>query len=405
MTGTAVEFNPWADEQRFDPYPGYARLRAADPVHWCPHIKPGAWVLTRHADVTAAFKDPRFGRDVVRLLPPQLVPPVPQGQRSLFESVTRWMLWRDPPAHTRLRAIVGRAFTAKVAERLRPHARALAEGLIDAAAHRGGMDLIADFAVPLPCIVIAELLGVPVADRDRFKQWSYAVARGVDLNRPAAVVEAGSRAVDELGAYLRELFADRRRDPQDDFLTALLTPGENGDVLSEDDAVATCVMLLFAGHETTCNLIGNGVLALLRNPTEWERLRTDPGLRRTAVAELLRYDAPVQYAVRYAFETVTIGGKTIRKGQMVCLGMGAANRDPAVFPDPDRLDLARSPNPHVSLGMGIHYCIGAPLALAEAEEALGALLHRLPNLRLATDRLEWEDSMMLRGLKALTVAI
>lgn len=402
MSGTATTFDPFAAAQRTDPYPGYARLRRDDPVHWCPLIRQGAWVLTRHADVISVFKDPRFGRDVVRLLPPQLIPPVPPAQRSLFESVSRWMLWRDPPAHTRLRALIGRAFTTKVVERLRPHAQQHAEELVAAVRDRGEMDLLRDFAVPLPCVVIAELLGVPVADRDRFKAWSHAVARGVDLNRPADVVAAGSTAVDELGVYLRGLLDDRRREPRDDFLTALLTESEGGDFLSEDDVIATCVMLLFAGHETTVNLIGNGMLALFRHPDQMARLRDVASIGRTAVNELLRYDAPVQYAVRYAFETVPFGGRTIRKGQMVCLCMGSANRDAEAFADPDRLDLARTQNPHTSFGIGIHYCLGALLALAEAEIAFDTLL-RLPGLRLATNDLAWEDSMMLRGLRELPV--
>jgi hypothetical protein len=269
------------------------------------------------------------------------------------------------------------------------------------------MDLVEDFAYPLPVIVICEMLGVPVKDQERFKQWGLDVARGLDaillpLDSPVAARSVAARQA--LGGYFRELIAERRAAPRADLLSALIAAEEAGDRLSEDELLATSILLLVAGHETTVNLIGNGTLALLRHPDQLQRLREHPEMIGTAVEELLRYDGPVQRTARIPSEDVTLGGKTIPAGEMVMPFIGAADRDPAQFPDPDRLDIGRTPNRHIAFGLGIHFCLGAPLARVEGQIAINTLVQRLPKLALATDSPQFRQSLTLRGLSTLPVA-
>jgi pimeloyl-[acyl-carrier protein] synthase len=316
------------------------------------------------------------------------------------------MLFRDPPDHTRLRTLVSKAFTPRVIEGLRPHIQQIVDGLLDRVRDRRAMDLIADLAFPLPVIVISEMLGVPAADRDRFRQWSLDVARSLDaiaLPVGPEVIERGNAARRALADYFRGLIAERRRRPQADLLSGLIAAEEQGDTLSQAELLATCVLLLVAGHETTVNLIGNGMLALLRHPAELRKLGAEPALLPSAVEELLRWDSPVQRTGRITATDVELGGTLIPKGALVSAVLGAANRDPAHFPEPDRLDLARPDNRHLAFGWGIHFCLGAPLARVEGQIAIGALARRLPGLALATDRPEWRESSALRGLRALPV--
>src|SRR2546428_6436627 len=316
------------------------------------------------------------------------------------------MLVRDPPDHTRLRSLVNKAFTPRVVEALRPHIQDIVDGLLKNVAGQGSMDLVEDFAYPIPVIVICEMLGVPVEDRERFKEWGLAIARGLDtilLPPDSDVPQRSAAARHALGEYFRALIAERRASPRGDLLSALIAAEEAGDKLSEDELLATCILLLVAGHETTVNLIGNGTLALLRHPHELRRLRESPGLIASAVEELLRYDGPVQRTARIPSEDVTIGGRTIGKGEMVLPFIGAADRDPAQFPDPDRLDLARTDNRHIAFGWGMHFCLGAPLARVEGQIAIDALVRRLPKLELVTDEPEYRESLTLRGLKTLQV--
>jgi len=282
----------------------------------------------------------------------------------------------------------------------------LVDGLLDRVRDGRRMDLIADLAFPLPVIVISEMLGVPAADRDRFRQWSLDVARSLDaiaLPVGPEVIERGNVARRALADYFRGLIAERRQRPQADLLTGLIAAEEQGDTLSQPELLATCVLLLVAGHETTVNLIGNGMLALLRHPAELRKLSAEPALLPSAVEELLRWDSPVQRTGRIAATDVELGGTLIPKGALVSAVLGAANRDPAHFPEPDRLDLARPDNRHLAFGWGIHFCLGAPLARVEGQIAIGALARRLPGLALATDRPEWRESSALRGLRALPV--
>jgi cytochrome P450 len=393
-----IQFNPMDPEFVADPYPTYHRLRAEDPVH---HSPLGFWVLTRYPDVMGMLRDPRLIKEpIAAFVAARFGMAVPPG-------LGLSMLDRDPPDHTRLRGLVSKAFTPKALESLRPHIQQIVDDLLAHAAGKGRMDLIEEFAYPLPVRVICEMLGVPVADHERFKQWGLDIARGLDAIMLPPESEVAKRSMagrHALAAYFRELIAERRAAPRDDMLSALIAAEEAGDKLNEEELLATCILLLVAGHETTVNLIGNGTLALLRHPDQLRKLRENPGLIGSAVEELLRYDGPVQRTARIPSEDVTIGGQTIGKGEMVMPFLGAADRDPAQFQDPDRLDITRSDNRHIAFGMGIHFCLGAPLARMEGQIALNTLVQRLPKLGLATDRPEFRQSLTLRGLQTLPVS-
>jgi pimeloyl-[acyl-carrier protein] synthase len=390
-------FNPMDPEFLADPYPTYHRLRAEDPVHYSPL---GFWVLTRYEDVAAVLRDARFIKEpLAALVAARFGAEVPRG-------VGLSMLDRDPPDHTRLRSLVSKAFTPRVVEGLRPRIQEIVDGLIARAEAAGSMDLIEEFAYPIPVNVICEMMGVPVQDHERFKGWSLDIARGLDsiwLPPDSEIPRRSAAARHAISDYFRELIAQRRASPRGDLLSALIAAEEAGDKLNEEELLATCILILIAGHETTVNLIGNGVLALLRNPEELRRLRATPGLITTAVEELLRYDGPVQRTARVASDDATIGGHTIRKGEMVMPFIGAADRDPAHFPEPDRLDLARADNRHIAFGWGIHFCLGAPLARVEGQIAINTLVQRLPRLAFVSDTVEYRQSLTLRGLKALPV--
>src|SRR5213593_2041883 len=391
-----VHFNPMDPEFIADPYPTYHRLRAEDPVH---HSPLGFWVLTRYEDVVAALRDPRLIKEpIAAFVAARFGAPMPAMGLSMLD--------RDPPDHTRLRSLVNKAFTPRVVEGLRPHIQKIVDGLLARVEGAGSMDLIEEFAYPLPVIVICQMLGVPVEDRERFKEWGLDIARGLDailLPPDSDVAQRSAAARRALADYFRALIAERRTSPRGDLLSALIAAEEAGDKLSEDELLATCILLLVAGHETTVNLIGNGTLALLRHPDQLRRLRETPGLIASAVEELLRYDGPVQRTARIPSTDVTIGGRSIGKGEMVMPFIGAADRDPAQFPDPDRLDLARTDNRHIAFGWGIHFCLGAPLARVEGQIAIDALVRRLPKLELVTDEPEYRESLTLRGWKTLPV--
>jgi len=380
-----------------DPYPLFHRLRTEDPVHWEADLE--FWALTRYADALYALREDSLLSSAIH------DSPRPGG---VGLSSARWFVFLDPPRHTRLRALVHSAFTPQVVEGLRASIQAIADELLDRAAEAGRLDLIADLGFPLPAIVIAELLGVPAEDRAQFRAWSADLAAAGGLVRMAADgaerlsrARAGGAA---LNAYFRDIIRERRRAPRDDLVSRLTGVQSAEGTLSEEELVDTCALLLFAGHETTTNLIGNGMLALLRHPDELSRLRADPSLIGSAVEELLRYDSPVQMRVRVARETVEIGGRRIAKGQRVLILVGAANRDPARFPDPDRLDIARPDNRHLAFGHGIHFCTGAPLARLEGAIAIRRLLRRFPRLELTTDQLAWRETLTLRALNALPVS-
>ena len=392
-----ISFNPMDPEFVADPYPTYHRLRHEEPVHDSPL---GFWVLTSYDDVVAALRDPRLAKEAIAAFVAARLGTTPSTATALS------MLDRDPPDHTRLRGLVNKAFTPRVVEGLRPRIQSIVDGLLARVARARSMDLIEDFAYPIPVVVICEMLGVPVEDHERFKGWGLDLARGLDavlLPPDSGVAERSLAARRALAEYFRGLIATRRASPRGDLLSALIAAEEAGDKLNEDELLATCILLLIAGHETTVNLIGNGTLALLRHPEQLRRLREEPGLIGTAVEELLRYDGPVQRTARIPSMDLTIGGREIRKGEMVMPFIGAADRDPAQFADPDRLDIGRSENRHIAFGWGIHFCLGAPLARVEGQIALNTLVQKLPELALATDRPEYRQSLTLRGLKTLPV--
>ena len=351
----------------------------------------GIWCLSRYADCHAALRDPRLSSDPRNAAGG---PPPPAGATEL-------MVFNDPPDHTRLRGLVRQAFTPRRVEELRAHVAAIARELI--AGGDGGLEVVGDLAYPLPFVVIAELLGIPPADREAFRGWSRDLSLSLE---PVVTPEAEQRiaaAAVAIGGYIRPQFAARRAKPRDDLLTALVQAEQEGDRLSDPELGANVVQLLIAGHETTQNLIGNGLLALLRHPEQLERLRGDRDLLPSAVEELLRYESPIQFALRFPLDDVELGGRAIPRGARILLLLGAANRDPERFPDPDALDVGREDRGHLAFGGGPHFCLGNALARLEAEEALGALLD-LPGLRLSGDGPPaWRTTVMFRGLEALPV--
>ena len=400
----SVDYDPRRPEVIADPFPVFARLRAADPVHWSDVL--GGWVLTRYRDVRQVLNDPRFSADRITPFRDHLKPEARAEIGDLLKMLGMWSVFNDPPEHTRRRALLNRAFTSRAVAGLRPMIERMVAHLIAGVVERGAMDLIADFAYPLPAGVIAGMIGVPMSDLDRFKLWSDDIAAfvGSALATPDKR-ERGERAMREISAYFREMVADHRRTPREDILSALIAAEEAGTVLSEDEVVASCIFLLFAGHETTTNLIGNGMLALLRNPETCEMLRRTPALASDAVEEMLRYDGPTQAMTRIAREEVRLDDRApaIRAGDRVFALLNAANRDPEMFPQPDRFDILRDENRHISFGFGAHFCLGAPLARLEGAIAVAALVDRLPDLALAGETPQWSDSFVLRGVKALPV--
>ena len=387
-----------------NPYPTYAELRSGAPVYRAelPDGR-GVWLVTRYDDVVAVLKDERFAKDWRSAMTPEQlaqIPPIPEVMKPLSEN----MLDKDPPDHERLRRLVSKAFTPRLIERMRPRVQEIADTLLDAVEDKGGMDLIDDYAFPLPITVIAELLGVPVKDRNRFREWSNAAVSGDTTQEyvEKILLPYMQAFID----YLRALFEEKRENPKDDLISALVLAEEAGDKLSEDELLAMVFLLLIAGHETTVNLIGNGTLALLQNPDQLQKLKDDPSLLKPAIEELLRYDGPVETSTeRFAREDVAIGDTVIPKGEMVMVVIAAADHDPERFPEPDTLDIARADNKHLAFGKGIHHCLGAPLARMEGQIALGTLLRRMPDLRLkgSPESLTWRPGMVLRGLKGLPV--
>jgi cytochrome P450 len=400
---TELLFNPLDPNFRIDPYPVYARLRAEAPVYPAPF---GGVVLSRYVDCVAILRDPRSSSDFrnsdeFKWFVEQQGP----EQANILLGEARPFLFLDPPDHTRLRGLVNKAFTPKTVEGMRGRIQEIVDELLDAIAAKGEIEVIEDFAYPLPVRVICEMLGVPVADHETFKQWSRELARSLDPDEflPAEVIERRQKAIESFTQYFAQLIDKRRQEPRDDLLSALIAAEEAGDKLSEAELLATCILLLVAGHETTVNLIGNGTLALLRNLEQLELLRADPLLARSAVEELLRYDPPVQFTGRVALEDISLGDVHVPKGHQAVILLASANRDPEEFHDPDRLDITRSETRHLSFGYGRHTCVGAPLARLEGEIALSALAQRFDGLRLLTPEPQYKENIVLRGLASLPV--
>jgi pimeloyl-[acyl-carrier protein] synthase len=383
-----------------DPYPLLHALRAHNPVFLSPW---GDWYLTRFADVSTVLTDRRFQRQS-----PGGTNPITGDNRAptaIDRMLSRWMVFIDPPAHTRLRRLVGKAFTPKLVAALRGDVRAIAGRLLDdALGQRESFDVIADFAYPLPVIVVSRILGVPAEDYDLLKDWSGQLTGALDTG-DAEELASGNHATEELTAYMSGLIAQRRQAPRDDLISAMLADSAGDDALSEEELLANCVFLLWAGHETTKNLIGNGTLSLIRNPGELARLRAEPGLMESAVDELLRYESPIQKIGRWTREAVELGGVNIPAGQYVVSLFGAANRDPQQYPDPDRLDIARRDGTSLAFGKGIHHCLGYGLAKLEGEVAFVALLERVSAMELRGGAAKWQHNTSIRGLESLPLAV
>ena len=385
-----------------DPYPVYHQLRSEDPVHWSDLI--GAWILTRYDDVKAAANDPRFSSVRAHYFMDQLPETAQQRMRPLGHQLALWLIHLDPPDHTRVRSLVHRAFAPRVVEGLRGRICQIVNDLLDGVQKAGTMDMMGDFAYPLTAAVIAELLGIRQEDRTQFSQWSDSINGFVGAAHVTARrAELAQRSMLELMEYLQALIETRRRSPEDDFVSSLIAVEEEGDKLNEEELLALCVLLLFAGHETTANQIGNAMLALLRNPDQLQKLRSKPALITSAVEELLRYDSSVQRLGRVATENVEICGNRIRSGEFIAAMLGSANRDPIHCVEPDKLNIEREQNNHISFGYGKHYCIGAPLARLELEIAITTILSRFPSLRLGTSEVEWFDNFGQRFLKSLPI--
>jgi pimeloyl-[acyl-carrier protein] synthase len=388
-------FNPLVPQFRSDPYPIYRLYREEDPVHWngsADHAQ-GAWCVFRHQDVIAALKSTSLGKSTKPIAP-----------EPLGRLLGQWMLLRNPPDHTRLRGLVNTAFTPQVVERSHQSVQEVADFLLAEVQADGEMDVIRHYASALPLIVIADLLGIPRGDRAQFRTWSIDLGFVLDVAPSRDAVARATRSTLELTEYLRRIVAERRVRPRQDLMSVLIEAEENGDRLTEDELLAMCVLLLGAGHETTVNLIGNGVLALLQHPDQLARLRDDPSIAEDAVEELLRYDSSVQMVFREALDDVQLGGKIIRRGEAVTIFLGSANRDPAQFADPDRLVLTRGRTRHIGFGMGIHFCLGAPLARLEAQIAFQTLLRTMPCLKLQPGWLTWRAGLVFHGLEALPVS-
>ncbi len=400
---TGVAFNPLERGFRDDPYKHYRRLREKDPIHRSRLL--GGSIVTRYRDIEAIVRDPRFSvNDRNR---PNYQKNIERGIREgIFEdpeeAFTGSMLRMDPPDHTRLRALVSRAFTPRTVQSLRPRIEELVEEHLDRVAASGHMEVIGDLAYPLPVIVIAEMLGIPIEDRERFKHWSDEAIRTVGFSSDDDA-RRSMKAQRELKAYLEPVVAQRRRAPREDLISALVAAEEEGDKLTTDEVFSTIILLLVAGNETTTNLIGNGLMALIQHPRQMRLLQDEPSMIEGAVEELLRYDSPVQFTSRHPNEDVEFDGHVFKAHEEVALILASGNRDPEQFEEPDRLDIGRIDTHHLSFSHGIHYCLGAPLARLEGAVAISALAQRFPEMRLDGTP-ERGDNLLLRGFTRLPIA-
>lgn len=404
-------FDPFDARWASDPFPLYAELRERAPIH---RNDMGFWVVARHTDCKAILRDRRSSSDTMNAnvagggAPEHFRRPITEEHPMAAGIVEmRPFLFRDPPDHERLRGLVAKAFTPKMIESLRNRTQQVVDELLDAAMDANTVDLLNDFAYPLPVQIICDLLGVPVEDQERFGRWSKALTRGLDPDflLTDEVIDARGTAVAQFAQYFFELLAERKRSPREDLLSRLAQVEEQGAVLDETEILSTCILLLVAGHETIANLISGGMLALLCQPDQLERYRNDPSVRRSAFEEMLRYVSPIQLVTRVFTEDCRFGGVEFVAGDFAILLIASANHDPAEFEDAEHFDITRTPNGHLGLGLGIHHCLGGPLARMETEVALGTLVRRAPRLALATDEVTYRANVILRGVEALPVSM
>ncbi|MGW3954946.1 cytochrome P450 [Streptomyces sp. NPDC004752] len=397
-------FDPWDQGFLADPYPAYAELRDKGRVHY--YEPTNQWLVPRHADVSALLRDRRLGRTYQhRFTHEEFGRAAPAPEHEPFHTLNdHGMLDLEPPDHTRIRRLVSKAFTPRTVESLKPYVHELAGELVAALVAAGGGDLLADVAEPLPVAVIAEMLGIPESDRAQLRPWSADICGMYELNPSEEAAAKAVRASVEFSEYLRELIAARRKEPGEDLISGLIAAHDEGERLTEQEMISTAVLLLNAGHEATVNATVNGWWALFRNPDQLAALRADRALVPSAVEELMRYDTPLQLFERWVLDEIEIDGTTIPRGAEIALLFGSANHDPAVFADPERLDLTRENNPHISFSASIHYCIGAPLARIELAASMTALLERAPTLAPAAEP-ERKANFVIRGLKGLSVTV
>jgi len=386
-----------------NPYPAYARIREEAPTHFNPAVQ--GWIVSRYADVDAGFRHAGLSAErmggYARVLPAPILAKV----EPLLRNLTSWVLMMDPPGHTRVRSLIAGAFTPRFIESLRSRVQAIVDSRLDAVADAKSFDVIKTLAYPLPLQVIGDMLGLPAQDHDRLKAWSDALAAflGIAKMDPVIVGKAVA-AIVEMEAYFNQVIAERRLHPGDDLVSLMVAAHDQEERLNDQELISNCCAILFGGHETTTNLIGNGTYLLLKFPEQAAKLRQDPSLIDLAIEEIMRYEAPVQRMGRLSVRDVELSGVTIPAGQRVYLMMGAANRDSEVFPDADTFDVARRGSRHLGFGVGIHYCLGAALGRLEGKLALMGLLRRFPNLTLdATRTPEWLDNLTIRGFEHLHV--
>ena len=400
-----MEFAFAPDDLTFiaDPYPVYAQMRAETPIWY--HEPTDHWLVSRFADVNGLLRDRRFGRTYHHMATHAEMgrPEEPDWHGPFWHLIRSGILDMEPPDHTRVRALVSKAFTPRMVEGMREPIQRMMDGLVDEVDGAGEFDLLATLAEPLPVAVIAELLGVPDGDRHLLRPWSADICGMYELRPSEETARTAVRACVEFSAYLRELSRLRRAEPQDDLISALAQVVDDGERLTEDELIGTCVLLLNAGHEATVNVTGNGWWSLFRRPEQLARLRDDRALVPRAIEELMRWDTPLQMFERWVLEDSEVCGVPVPKGAELGLLFGSANRDPNVFDRPDELDVGREPNPHVSFGAGVHFCLGAPLARLELQTSFATVLDRLPALRLVEEP-AWKPNYIIRGLRELRVA-
>lgn len=405
MTSVApLDWQPEDPATLADPYPLFARLREEDPCHWSSRLR--SWVITRYDDVKAMCLD-REGVSSDRLSPFFSALPGSEATRiaDIIRYLSLWMVFKDPPQHTRLRRLTGKVFSTRSMQAMRPQAERLCGRLLRDLADRDRFDLVADFAGPLPCLVIMTMLGVPESDLPQVKRLSDDIALFIGSSRTSAQkYDTAEAATREMAMYFRGLMAARREHPREDALSELVHLREGGDAFSDDELVATCMLMLFAGHETTTNHIANGLRALMQFPAQWRRWRDDPSLTGSAIEELLRFDGPSATQVRIVTQARRLHGRALEPGQRVFMILNAANRDPRAYPDPDRLDLARDGVPHLAFGFGAHLCLGFPLARMEGAVALDALMREFTHIEPAGEP-TWINSIVFRGMSAMPVAV
>lgn len=391
-----------SDQNLRDPHPLFLKMRKERPIHWSSRYR--AWIVTRHSDVLRGLRDPGLSSDRIGSLLDSAPPE--SASRKALELLSDWMVFKDPPVHTRLRKLISKSFTSRAVSHIQGRIEEIVSELLDRCEERGRFDLVEDIAFPLPTMVIAELLGAPASDRARFRTWSDEISPVVFGSFDSVARRASAEgAILNFADYFSNLVSRYEANPSDNLITALIDARDSRDALSHDEVIATCMLLLFAGHETTTNLIGNGAYHLLTHPEQLRRLRKDPSLAASAVEETLRFDGPSKIIVRLAAQRLEYGDAVFQPGQRVFLVQSSANRDEDVFLRPDEFDIGRSPNPHIGFGYGIHFCLGAPLARSEATAVYSNLFKRFPSLSLLDGEVPWEPVLLSRGVLSVPVAL